>query len=243
VELPGAGDVLGVLDMIVVTAGTREYRLIAAAQRRKCRQFGYTHVVFDLGGLGIGAEHEVPASDFIPTVNGDSLPPATFKASLVAEQLQLAAQNELVCWLDADCLPVKPFSPDELQTGGFDAAVTLRPANEIGLSNNPALDYLNSGVVWIRNTPAGRRFCADWSARSIALKTDQGALNDAVCPIWNGADWKAAVGAVHQATCGARTLVLDATEWNSWHFPPPASARILHFKGGIRYLAKDYINR
>ena len=51
-------------------------------------------------------------------------------------------------------------------------------------------------------------------------------------------DW-----AVHQATCGARTLVLDATEWNSWHFPPPASARILHFKGGIRYLAKDYINR
>jgi hypothetical protein len=121
----------------------------------------------------------------------------------------------------------------------IDAAVTLRPKPEIGLSNNPALDYLNSGVVWIRNNRHGRTFCEIWKIRSIAEETDQGALNKTVAPgLASVAGWNALRGKVHGGV-----LVLDAMEWNCWHFPPPPEARILHFKGGIRYLAKDYLNR
>src|SRR5580700_2626263 len=219
--------------MIVVTAagGSPEdctvYRQIIEAQMKRSTDLGYRCRVYDLGGLGTGSPHQVPASDFDLQVNGDSLPAATFKAALVAHTLEFqATDNELVCWLDADCLPLKDFNPDSLSdVGGFDAAVTLRPAAEIGLSNNPALDYLNSGVVWIRNTPAGRAFCEYWGKQSVRMKTDQGALNQAVMPFPASCDWESWRGRVAVGVRQARVLILDATEWNSWH-PPFTGARI-----------------
>lgn len=229
--------------MIVVTAGTLEYLPIIEAQARKCREFGYEHRVYDLGGLGIGIRHEVSPSDFVPRVNGDSLPPATFKAALMARVMLEADQNELVCWLDADCLPLREFSPPGIM-GGFDVAVTLRSAGEIGLSNNPALDYLNSGVVMIRNTRGGRRFCTAWHLGSVEENTDQGALNNCVAPKWTPLLWiKVNPGEVVIAPCGAAVLILGAMEWNCWHLPPKPDTRILHFKRGIRNAAKDYIDR
>ena len=243
-ELGAASHVRGVLAVIVVTAGTAEYKPIIETQARKCREFGYEHRIYDLGGLGIGIPYQVPASDLKPTVNGDSLPPATFKAALVMEALQAAYPGETVCWLDADCIPVQKFQPLSMaDKNPADAAVTLRPAPEIGLSNNPALDYLNSGVVWIRNTMKGRDFCQHWGVLSRAFHTDQGALNQATGWHRGGTEWNTARGTIVVGYAGARVLILDAMEWNCWHFPPPPEARILHFKGGIRYLAKDYVNR
>ena len=226
--------------MIVVTAGTTEYRHIIDAQARKCAEFGYRHIVYDLGGLGIGDPYHVEVEDLKPTVNGDSLPPATFKAALVARAMEGAGQGELVCWLDADCIPLKCFHPD-IHGEMFDAAVTLRPAPEIGLSNNAALAYLNSGVVWIRNNPRGREFCERWHRLSRLTNTDQGALNVCVSEIWTKADWITSVGRVWtSALCDARVLVLDCAEWNSWH-PPFTGARIAHFKRGIRNQAVNYL--
>lgn len=224
----------GVQSVIVVTAGTTEYRSIIDAQARKCAEFGYQHVVYDLGGLGIGEPYVVEIEDLKPTVNGDSLPPATFKAELVSRSLVMAVPGEVVMWLDADCIPVREFLPD----GDWEAVVTLRAVPEVGLSNNAALDYLNSGAVWFRNSPVGRSLCLDWAELSYAMNTDQGALNEVVAPGYQAVAWNSLRGTVHDGV-----LVLDAMEWNCWHFPPPANARILHFKGGIRYLAKDYVNR
>ena len=153
-----------------------------------------------------------------------------------------------MCWLDADCIPVttvsSPFDMASRRKLQLDAAVTLRPAPEIGLSNNPALDYLNSGVVWIRNTMKGREFCRLWGADVRAFGTDQGALNRCVDVAPDAFEWNCDRVAMSRiGICTARVLILDAMEWNCWHFPPPPEARILHFKGGIRYLAKDYVNR
>lgn len=228
--------------MIVVTGGTSEYRQIIDAQARKCKEFGYGHMIYDLGGLGIGEPYHVELEDLRPTVNGDSLPPATFKAALVEKAFGAAIKDEVVCWLDADCIPLKEFDPLGM-TWDVDAAVTLRPAPEIGLSNNPPLDYLNSGVVWIRNNEAGKRFCIQWGALSVMAKTDQGALN--LTAGWNrgSSEWNYARGKVVEGFGCSQVLVLDAMEWNCWHFPPPPEARILHFKGGIRYLANGYLNR
>lgn len=234
--------------MIVVTAGTSEYRQIVDAQARKCAEFGYYHRIFDLGGLGIGDPYHVEVEDLEPTVNGDSLPPATFKAALVARAMEGAGQGELVCWMDADCIPLKPFLPLQLPTrptrhgdfGAYDAAVTLRPVPEMGLSNNPALDYLNSGVVWIRNNQAGEAFRAQWQRGSEFMRTDQGALNVAVGIADDTAAWNSWRGKVVTQMFGARVLVLDCAEWNSWH-PPFTGARIAHFKRGIRNQAVNYL--
>ena len=249
-----AGHVRSVPFMIVITAAGGSladcavYRSIIEAQARKCKEFGYRHRIYNLGNLGIGEFRAVPDSDFKLQVNGDSLPAATFKAALVAENLAEAKLGDLVMWMDADCLPLRDLAIPR-SYGEFDAAVTLRPAAEIGLSNNSALDYLNSGVVGIRNTQAGSYLCDLWSVMSRDMNTDQGALNEAVTglhglPIWlDKSTWEKSRGNVIVAPIGARVLMLDCTEWNSWAFPPSPQARILHFKRGLRYLAKDYLNR
>lgn len=230
--------------MIVVTAGTSEYRAIIDAQARKCAEFGYGHLIYDLGGLGIGEPYHVELEDLQPTVNGDSLPPATFKAALVEKAFGAANHGELVCWLDADCIPLRDFNLDALACfdalGSFDVAVTLRPAPEVGLSNKCALDYLNSGVVWIRNTEQGRGFCELWRKMSITERTDQGALNRLVANAYRRAEWNLMRGRVIYRGSKASVLVLDATEWNCWH-PPFTGARIAHFKRGLRSQAVNYL--
>jgi hypothetical protein len=227
--------------MIVVTAGTAEYRAIVDSQAWRCLEFGYKHLIYDLGGLGIGTPHAVELEDLRPTVNGDSLPPATFKAELVQKGLEQAAPGELVCWMDADCIPLRECIPLTLPFSGmWDVAVTLRPAAEVGQSNNPALDYLNSGVVWIRNNELGLRFCEDWKWQSAIAKTDQGALNHIIHAEYRAVGWNALRGHMATAVCGARVLVLDAMEWNCWH-PPFAGARVAHFKRGLRSQAVNYL--
>ena len=227
--------------MIVVTAagGTPDdcaiYRRIIEAQQKKCTEYGYRHLVFDLGGLGFGEPHTVPASDFRLQVNGDSLPAATFKAALIECAMKEVKPDEGVCWLDADCIPLQRFNP-LVSFDGMDAAVTLRSAPEVGLSNNPALDYLNSGVVWIRNSKRGALFAEAWRMESLVMQTDQGALNEIVAPrVHQTVTWNAMRGKVHD-----RVLVLDCAEWNSWH-PPFTGARIAHFKRGIRAQAVNYL--
>ncbi len=234
--------------MIVVTGagGSREdcaiYRGIIEAQARKCAEWGYKHIVADLGGLGIGAPATVDPADFAPQVNGDSLPAATFKAGLLEYGFTRAAGDEVVCWLDADCIPLKPFNPLD-SFGGGDAAVTLRPAPEIGVSYNHALDFLNSGVVWFRNSVQGRSLCYEWGTLSRLMLTDQGALNVLVGNGFDKSQWLRCLNQAVLLDDGRRVLVLDAAEWNSWAFPPSPQARILHFKRGVRYLAKDYLDR
>ena len=225
--------------MIVVTAGTAEYRDIITEQRKRCLKFGYAHMTFDLGGLGIGQPWDVKPEDLQPTIGGDTLPPATFKAELFSKAMRFAVPRELVCWLDGDCLPLMEFQP-HMPTE--DIAVTLRPKPEIGLSNNPALDYLNSGVVWIRNSPQGRAgFLWNWVNLSKSLNTDQGALNQCVGLPDDTHVWADSMGSAVELPTGGRALILDCTQWNSWHLPPKPDTRILHFKRGIRAAARNYL--
>lgn len=233
-ELGTCGNVPGVQSVIVVTAANGDgYRHIVEAQAHRCAQLGYGHVVYDLGGLGIGEPFAVEIEDLQPSFNGDSLPPATFKAALVQRAMEITRTGDVVCWLDADCIPRKSFVPEG---DDWDIAVTLRPAAEVGLCGVPALDFLNSGVVWFRANDRGAVLCELWDAFSRRMKTDQGALNHLVGPAWLKEDWLNAVGTVRN-----RALVLDATEWNCWHLPPSPLTRVLHFKRGIRHAAVNYL--
>lgn len=222
--------------LIVVTAGTKEYRDIIQAQIRACRNFGYCHFAYDLGGLGFGNKYDVDPADLAPSFGSDSLPPATFKPLLVADAFGAAEPGETVCWLDGDCLPLQPFEPEYA-----DAAVTLRPTKEIGQCGHRSMDFVNSGVVWIRNTTHGREFAVEWSKASFMLNTDQDGLNQAVAPRFQAHQWIRCIGTEITSPCGARVQVLDGMNWNRWHLPPAKDTRILHFKRGIRGAAKNYL--
>ena len=229
--------------MIVVTAGTGEYRDIITEQRRRCARWGYEHRVYDLGGLGFGEPFQVRAGDLKPTIGGDTLPPATFKADLVGMAMREAKENEIVCWLDGDCLPLTEFEPHMPRES---VGVTLRPKPEIGGSKNPALDYLNSGVVWIRINFEGREFLRDWLVASKEMRTDQGALNQCIGLRMDStpeaaAVWEAAMNTSVPLRTGGNALILDCSQWNSWHLPPKPDTRILHFKRGIRSAASNYL--
>jgi hypothetical protein len=218
--------------MLVVSAGTEEYRSIIQAQALKCSEYGYGHAIYDLGNLGLGEPMTVPESDLKPSFK-QSLPPATFKASLLMKNIN---RDDVICWLDGDCLPIRSFEPE----GEWDAAVTLRSMPEIGQSRylNSATAFLNAGVVWIRNQCDG--FLSRWLAESIRRRTDQGALNDIVGHGFTADQWKRSMGKTITSTDGFRVKILDAAEWNCWHFPPSVGARILHFKRDRRHLAGEY---
>ena len=236
-----AGDLPGVLAMIVITAGTTEYRAIIESQARKCAALGYSHRIFDLGGLGIGRPHSVEIEDLQPTHNGDSLPPATFKAGLLLDALvSEVSHGGLAMWMDADCVPLRSIIP-YTAVGKYDAAVTLRPKSEIGKCGIKSMDFLNSGVVWIRNTPQGRTFAKRWSELSTHFATDQGALNELVAPEFGAKEWLQSVDGIVTTDEGAKVLVLNSMEWNCWHLPPGPMTRILHFKRGIRGSAVNYL--
>lgn len=215
--------------MLIVTAGTAEYQDIVKAQATACARLGHKHQIYDLGGLGMGEPLSVPESDLKPSFNGDSLPPATFKAKLIFDAFRPQA---CMCWMDADCIPLCDFLP----AGSWDAAVTLRPAPEVGQCGISAMDYLNSGVVWIRNVDFARL----WWEKSLECNTDQGGLNACVGPEFSPLDWKSSFGKSVWNPWGMQILILDAMEWNCWHLPPRPETRILHFKRGIRAAAKDY---
>ena len=223
--------------MICVTAGTGDYRAIIEAQRLRCARYGYVHRIYDLGGLNLGTPYQTRPGDLTPTVGGDSLPPATFKAALVSKAMMEANPGELVCWLDGDCLPLREFEPE---IGSCDVAVTLRPIPEIGLSRIPALDYLNSGAVWIRNSVHGRAFLEAWGRLSLLMGTDQGALNECIGLPHKTDSWILAMGNSRALPTGGRAMILDCTEWNCWH-PPFKGARIAHFKRGLREQAVNYL--
>jgi hypothetical protein len=216
--------------MLVVTAGTDEYRPIIEAQAKRCAEFGYRHAIYDLGGLGFGEKLAVPAGDLRPTYN-QSLPPSTFKTDLMIKH---AVDDGVVCWLDGDCIPLLPFEPD----GDWDAAVTLRPIQEISRAHRPATRYLNSGVVWIRREALG--FAQTWRRESVRVNTDQGGLNNIVGIGLGLNQWRQLTGKTVVALGGFRVKILGAMEWNCWHLPPKADTRILHFKREMRAAAKEY---
>lgn len=216
--------------MIVVTAGTSAFRKIIAAQARKCNEFGYQHKIYDLGGLGFGERYKVDPNKLIRTKSRQQGFSCDFKAVLVLKDAQ---PGQAICWMDGDCLPLLPFEPE----GDWDAAVTMRSANEVGRSGRPRTMFLNSGVVFVRNMG----FAVTWRELTVAADNCQIALNNAALPEKTIAACRGIIGKTIESPTGFKVKILDAIEWNCWHIPPPPGARILHFKSDRRNLAEKYL--
>lgn len=218
--------------MLVITAGTSDYLNIIKAQAKKCAEFDYRHVIYDLGGLGMGIPHIVEKEDLTPQHWGHSLCPCKFKTDLMLKALMI--DDDIICWLDGDCLPVRPFLPD----GEWDAAVTLRPAGEVEKVGIHSMNYLNAGVIWIRRL----QFAIDWRNATYHLNTDQDGMNVVVGNLFGKREWIESVGKTITNKSGFRIKVLDGMKWNRWVLPPDDKTRILHFKRRIRGKAARYLD-
>lgn len=210
------------MSIVIVSAGTPDYRPMMDENRRRCESFGYRYVAHDLD----------PSSDL-----EGSLPPCTFKPDLILrsqphQPFPYDPTPQIFAWLDGDCIAVKPL--DELESIAFDVAVTLRPPEEVG-TTQPTTNYLNAGVIFFRDTAIVPAFIRTWRALAQARGNDQAALNELVGWSWSDDEWRASYNHSH-TVCDVLIHILPAAGWNwsSWDRPKPADARILHFKHGWR---------
>jgi hypothetical protein len=205
--------------MLVVTAYTPDYREMVDETSQRCIAWRYGLTAYKL--------------DHSTDLEG-AMPPCTFKPTFVRLGIASALQGELCAWLDADAIPLVPFA-EALEARDFDLAVTLRESAAIGKSN-PTTNYLNAGVIFLRNNAAARHFLSEWGAKTKACGNDQLALNRLVGPGWTDEDWRQAYNRSFTSEPGASVLILPAEEWNYWHFErrPGPEVKILHFKRGFR---------
>jgi len=215
--------------MIVVTGATAEYRDLVLAQAKVCYALKIPHVTYDLAGLGFGIPRTTDPGEF-PLIDGMLM--AWFKPELVTGMLQLnRAHADIVCWLDADCIPTNLF--ERPPGDDWDAAVTLRRDDEMGVGME-STNWLNAGVVFVRANEPGRVFAAAWRAACGGNVGEQEALCRTVGSGWKRPEWAAARGLTVATRCGAMVKVLSCPEWNCWEFPPPAGVRVMHYKRGLR---------
>ena len=192
------------------------------------RDLRLEHSVYDLGGLGYGFPHVVSDDSFhrrgfYRTSDAGWPAKALHKPDIASDHLERFGSG---CYLDADAIPVRPL---DIVPGDWDLAVTVRRPSERrteGTRHQEFMGEINAGVIFFSDTAATRAFLPIWKAQTLALGSDQRALNALVgegLPR-NGSTTERA---------GLRVLCLPTDTYNFYYFPkpPPVDARILHLKG------------
>lgn len=142
------------------------------------------------------------------------------------EAVAASAEGDRLALLDADLMILRPLDP--IWDLPFDVAYTVKD------SRFP----FNSGVVFVRSSPAARRFVAAWLAENIRMLGD-GAAH---------AGWRRKYGGINQASLGyvlehnlaaeVAILPIPCLEWNcedhSWRAYNPSVTRIVHVKSRLR---------
>lgn len=153
----------------------------------------------------------------------------TQKMDAWRDVIAASANGDRVLLIDADTMVLR--SLDGLWERDFDIAYTVKLAERFPF---------NSGVVFVRVTPASRAFVDAWQAENARLLEDP----------TEHQRWRARFGGVNQAALGAmltngivdrlglRVLKVPCLEWNcedsSWARYDPRVTRIVHIKASLR---------
>ena len=221
--------------MLIVTAGSGDYNYWKTIRynEARCIEFGYGIKIYDLGGLWFGE-----------AVN-DSRCESKFRRvkSAMKPELILKALNETdddVTWIDGDAFLVRPIDEIEADTS-FDIGLTVRPKRV-----NKKTHYINAGVIFVKNNPAGRGFVEAWIEAMPPVPTDttvkpkhysdQMTLEETlVLPNIDVIPWDS-YGSVHEVH-GARVKFFECSKYNNFNLHllavwkgPDEDTKILHFK-------------
>lgn len=132
--------------------------------------------------------------------------------------------------IDADVMILRPFG--DLWDRPFDVAYTIRDPKRTPLP-------LNAGIVFVRATPAARRFLHAWFDATQPIR--QSAKLFAIARKQYGAADQAGLAQIlrdRTITEGVHLLPLPCREWNcedsEWGRFDPFTTRLVHIKGGLR---------
>lgn len=172
------------------------------------KENGYSPIVYDLGGLGIGKEFEA-------TTSNQALHKFPKKPFVIKDALEQLPKNHWLAWVDIDCIMQAPI--DDAISDDYDVGVTFRK------------NHLNSGVTFWKHTDNAIGFLDKWCETALAVGGDQNALNK-ICNITSGST----VGTIINIQ-NTNVKVFDSRIYNNFFFKKPQdNARILHYKSKHR---------
>jgi hypothetical protein len=224
--------------MLIVTSGSDNflYHITIEYNEKKCQEFGYDFRVYDLGGLGFG----IPVDDHRCASRFRRIKSA-MKPELILDAMN-STDEGLVVWIDGDATLIAPID-ELLEDDSFDVGVTVRMK-----TMNKRTNYINAGVVIIKNNERGKKFVEDWIAAMGTcppledMKTKPADYSDQVIleekmllPNIDVVPWDAFLS-VHEVH-GARVKLFDCDTYNNFWLwkgefhQPPNGTKILHFKG------------
>lgn len=239
--------------MKILLAANERMRDFTVHCLRSAQKFGYSALIYDLGGLGFGKPFLVEDRNFqekgyYHEITKYRYAPGEHKPAVIRDCLR--SENELIVYLDADTLILNKI--DDM-AGDYDVGLTVRPQWEITKllkkyhpDNYFIYDgYVNTGVMCFNNTPGTYRFLKKWEEGIARLHDEQGAINDMLqyhIPLESGRTLEIE---------GIKIRTFDTMHYNYYYFHSSANskayplikedltvdwqdAKILHFKGKMR---------
>ena len=170
--------------MIVVSAGNKPFRRNLKESQSRIEEFGYTPLIYDLGGLGFGETFEVKDESFqndgfYHVLKGTKWKTrALHKPDIILDALSRTEPLSTVVYLDGDAFLVKPI--DEIDDMPFDVGVTVRREGESEDepldSHKKVMGQVNAGVLFFRHTQRTLDFVGKWKSLTQQVGNDQLAL-------------------------------------------------------------------
>lgn len=198
--------------MIIVTAYDKKYEEMYKLTSKLTRDL--------IGMLVVAYPAPVKSDDF----QESGVQRAPYKAEVIKRAME--EYNDDIMWLDCDAVlqqrPIVDWTADVI--------VTVRPPSERkGNQFEWFSDYVNTGVVYVKNNVGGRKFLDMWieAIPKNKWQSDQGAVNDLLRDYtdFNGLGF---VEIDNGVTVQLSTTVMN----NNYYFNELTKyARVVHFKG------------
>lgn len=227
--------------MKIILAANKDYRKYYDHVTHQLERLGYETLTYDLEGLGEGIEFNEELPEMKPRGYNAKIP---FKPKIIADALERT--DEKLVWLDADVEVLERF--DEVWEEEFDIGVTIRMvfgdelAQFIRVPHPGATGFMNSGVVFIRNTKRSKSFMRRWEAsvENTKFGSDQEAITSMIRGV-AGDKWE------RERTYGVGgaqvyTFPVEIYNYNFQGMPySKRGAKITHYPGVRRQILDNHI--
>jgi hypothetical protein len=211
----------------IVTAGNHKFREHVSRSKEAAEGFGCNVVVYDLGDLGFGKPIETPEEDLKKQSHG--FISCLFKHDIIEETLR---EHDRVAYVDGDAILTQPI--DSVFDDEFDVGVTIRTVREIRqYLGNPKVGYFNSGILFVRQTPAAFNWIEQWRTRSAEVQVEQAAVNDLIIPHMSWDPKSNDEPPTFVETPGVRIRIFECLDYNNF-YKDKRRAKIIHYKNTVK---------
>lgn len=204
--------------MRFVFAANEKMKKQAVCLLASLNRLGYQWSAFDLGGLGFGTPFKAPESlakrGSYETGFSRWRSTGMHVPAMMLQALQASRAGDVLTYTDCDVIVRQRI--DEIEGVPFDIGVCLRKPEELPPEVRGFPSRTNSGVMFFRKTEATLRSVEAWIHAAEAVGSNQEAMNS-----------------IYQhLNCAVHEFDGRIYNWYDFDDEPPATAKVLHFKGG-----------